>query len=355
MRLCSDALNNRCELGTGGVAGRCEYLARVALDEAGLGAVSDAVYCPRGDLRAVNESGNLVLVCRYIHAGQLALTGEQGRDLFAGYAAVGLELVVANALHDAGLGRPRDGGACLMGHGNVGEGRQFNLGLTCQIVQGGSDLCTGQSLVCAEYIRLLAAHQMLVGDVLGSVIVPCVLGNVGVIGDLLAGLEVVEDLVAVDSLEAVPVVRVLLLVSGALDGILGEFDDGEYLLILFVYIEVGGVIRTCRNVLIELVADRAAGEVGGAVAGVDLDVVLDGGADVGCLFTFELFIFLVSTASFLFMQLIKSPPFSINSLVEIFLPHFEQFSISSITLSPFLFFYIITQGLIFVYIFVYLF
>ena len=73
MRLCSDALNDRCELGTGGVAGRCEYLARVALDEAGLGAVSDAVYCPRGDLRAVNESGNLVLVCRYIHAGQLAL------------------------------------------------------------------------------------------------------------------------------------------------------------------------------------------------------------------------------------------------------------------------------------------
>ena len=121
---------------------------------------------------------------------------------------------------------------------------------------------------------------MLVGDVLGSVIVPCVLGNVGVIGDLLAGLEVVEDLVAVDSLEAVPVVRVLLLVSGALDGILGELDDGEYLLILFVDIEVGGVIRTCRNVLIELVADRAAGEVGGAVAGVNLDVVLDGGADV---------------------------------------------------------------------------
>ena len=194
------------------------------------------------------------LVGGNVLAGQLALTGEQGCDFFARYAAVRLELVVANALHDAGLGRPRDSGACLMGYGNVGEGCQFNLGLTCQIVQGGSDLCTGQSLVCAEYIRLLAAHQLLVGDVLGSVIVPCVLGNVGVIGDLLAGLEVVEDFVAVYCLEAVPVVRILLLVSGALDGILGELDDGEYLLILFIYIEVGGVIRTCRHVLIELVA-----------------------------------------------------------------------------------------------------
>ena len=97
MRLCSDALNDRCELGTGGVAGRCEYLARVALDEAGLGAVSDAVYCPGGDLRAVNESGNLVLVCRYIHAGQLALTGEQGRDLFAGYAVLAAHAMAVRA------------------------------------------------------------------------------------------------------------------------------------------------------------------------------------------------------------------------------------------------------------------
>ena len=62
-------------------------------------------------------------------------------------------------------------------------------------------------------------------------------GTSVIIGNGFAFAQGVADLVAVHCLEAVPVVRILLLVSGALDGILVELDDGEYLLILFIGVE----------------------------------------------------------------------------------------------------------------------
>ena len=147
-----------------------------------------------------------------------------------------------------------------MRYRNIAEAvSQLGLGLACQIIQRLCDLCAGQCLVRAKRIRLVAGEQTVLGDVIRRLVVPCVRRNVGIIGNGFAFAQGVADLVAVNCLEAVPVVLVLLLVSGALDGILVELDDGEYLLILFIGVEIGGVVRTSRNVLVELIAYRTAG------------------------------------------------------------------------------------------------
>ena len=132
-----------------------------------------------------------------------------------------------------------------MRYRNIAEAvSQLGLGLACQIVQCLCDLCTGQRLVRAELVSLITGEQTVFGDILRRIIVPCACRNIGKVLCVLAFAQGVANLVAVHCLEAVPVVLILLLVSGALDGILAELDDGEYLLILFIGVEIGGVVRT---------------------------------------------------------------------------------------------------------------
>ena len=121
-----------------------------------------------------------------------------------------------------------------------------------------------------------------------AVVEPVCAVHIGVVGDLLAVPDSVADLIGIHHLPVVPGVHLLLLVGvavgalvgGAGDGILGDGDDGEHLLVLVIHIAVGGVVAAVRQVLIVLVAHGAAGDEGGAVAGVGLDVVGGGGPDV---------------------------------------------------------------------------